>query len=80
VDNYTEILANQNFDFLQMGEIKKGIRDGVNVSLYANPEYSCYTMRQIRKGLEQGIDMTNYAGYDVGIMCEIRKAILEHSC
>ena len=45
----------------QMLEIVFGLKDGVDVSLYAKPEYDYMQMGVIRFGLLNGIDITHYA-------------------
>ena len=42
-------------------EIRKGLYNGIDVSIYAKPEFEWQQMREIREGLEAGIDVTSYA-------------------
>lgn len=42
-------------------EIRKGLYNGIDVSIYAKPEFKWQQMREIREGLEAGIDVTSYA-------------------
>lgn len=42
-------------------EIRKGLENDIDVSIYAKPEFNWRQMREIRKGLEAGIDVSSYA-------------------
>lgn len=42
------------FEVLEIVEILKGIKNGVNVSVYAEPKFSPPQMQEIRLGLEAG--------------------------
>ena len=42
-------------------EIRKGLENGIDVSIYAKPEFNWRQMREIREGLEVGIDASSYA-------------------
>lgn len=42
-------------------EIRKGLYNGIDVSIYAKPEFKWQQMREIREGLEAGIDVSSYA-------------------
>lgn len=42
-------------------EIIQGLRDGLDVSIYAKPEYDLWQMVQIRMGLQSGVDVSIYA-------------------
>lgn len=42
-------------------EIRKGICNGIDVSIYAKPDFEWRQMREIREGLEAGIDVSSYA-------------------
>ena len=42
-------------------EIRKGLENGIDVSIYAKPEFNWRQMREIREGLETGIDVSSYA-------------------
>lgn len=45
----------------QMKEIKEGLKNNVDVSIYANSTFNSEQMKQIRKGLENGVDASIYA-------------------
>ncbi len=53
--------ANPIFDWEQMLEIKFGIQDRVDYSIYAKNEYNAPQMMEIRLGLVNGIDVSSYA-------------------
>lgn len=42
-------------------EIRKGLENSIDVSIYAKPEFNWRQMREIREGLEAGIDVSSYA-------------------
>lgn len=58
----------------QQQEIDEGIREGLDVSVYAKPELLAIQMRQIRFGMEKGLPMEPYAdrSYDWFQLEEIR--------
>ncbi|MBQ9200542.1 MAG: DUF342 domain-containing protein [Lachnospiraceae bacterium] len=67
----------QGFDRMQLEQLEKGLRSGVDVSYYADTGYMFLQMEEIRKGLEQGIDIAPYLDdeYDWFQMREIRRGI-----
>jgi hypothetical protein len=44
-----------------MEQIRKGLKDGLDVSIYADPKFNSSQMEEIRWGLEDGIDVSQYA-------------------
>ena len=64
-----------NFDYFQQEEIRKGLENHVDVSVYAKPELPYNMMHQLRKGLECGYDLSPYITYGVGVLHELRKAM-----
>ncbi len=58
-------------------EIRIGLKEGLDVSLYADHEFNWHQMREIRKGLENRIDVSVYAKplYQPRQMHEIRKGL-----
>lgn len=48
------------FNGLQMEQIRLGLENGLDVSVYAKPEFEDYQMREIRRGLENGLDVNTY--------------------
>ncbi|MBQ1902575.1 MAG: DUF342 domain-containing protein [Lachnospiraceae bacterium] len=62
------------FDEDQMEEIRIGLEEGLDVSIYADPEFMPLKMEAIRIGLEKGLDVSKYARheYDWFQMEEIR--------
>ena len=70
-------LNSEKFNHLQIGEIIKGIMDGLGeneISAYTDPKFSSDQMRQIRKGLNNGVDTSIYTNPKFGSdqMKEIR--------
>lgn len=61
----------------QQREIKQGILEKLEVSVYARPEFLAIQMREIRLGLEEGLSVESYADsrYDWFQMNEIRKGL-----
>ncbi len=55
-----EKMAKKEFTNMQMLEIKKGIQNGIDTSVYNNIEYQAEQMREIRLGMEQGVDVSKY--------------------
>lgn len=49
------------FNEYQMSEIRLGLSQNLDVSIYAKPEFNEYQMNQIRRGLEQYVDVSIYA-------------------
>ncbi|MBR5970045.1 MAG: DUF342 domain-containing protein [Lachnospiraceae bacterium] len=70
-------LREKGFNVFQLEQIRQGLQEGVDVSVYMDGRYSWLDMEEIRKGLKQGVDMTAYreAGYSTAQKREIRKGI-----
>ena len=49
------------FSEAQQEEIRLGIENNVNISIYAKKEFDEYQMREIRYGLEDNLDVSVYA-------------------
>lgn len=66
-------LETDEFDSLQIREIKAGLEEDLDVSLYADNRFLFLQMREIRKGLEAGVDVNWFADpeYDWFQMAEI---------
>ena len=56
----------------QMEEIRKGLKSGVDISLYASPDIPYEKMRQLRKGLEEGINLSTNTP-----LCSLNKDYVE---
>lgn len=58
-------------------EIRKGLLEGLDVSIYADHEFNWHQMREIRRGLESRVDVSVYAKplYQPRQMHEIRKGL-----
>lgn len=61
----------------QQAEIDAGIKDNIDVSIYAKPEFLAIQMHEIRIGLVEQIPVSYYADsrYDWFQMEEIRKGL-----
>lgn len=59
-------------------EIRKGLYNGIDVSIYAKPEFEWQQMREIREGLEVGIDVSSYADPTIpwAQMSDIRRQLM----
>lgn len=62
----------------QLAEIVKGLKKGLDVSVYAKGKYNWFQMREMRYGLEDKVDVTTYANpmFTYRQMAEIRKGLL----
>ena len=60
-----------------MQEIKIGLENNVDVTLYNNPIYTNKQMREIRLGLEKGLNVSYYASseFDYQQMVEISRGL-----
>lgn len=81
----TEELKNLNIDLSeftadQIEEIKQGLKEGLDVSVYAKKEFLAAQMMQLRLGLENNISVLPYCDpqFDWFQMEEIRKGIERH--
>jgi len=76
-----ELLTNsqwfKQFDEDQQYEIIKGLKNNLNILIYAKKEFDEYKMNQIRLGLEKKLDVSVYAKkeFDSGQMKQIRKGL-----
>jgi hypothetical protein len=59
-EQITSILEEQ-LNEQQLKEVRKGLKYGVDVSLYADPKFEKWQMKEIRLGLENGVDASIYA-------------------
>ena len=48
---YNEIISKYNFNEGQKNQIKLGLNQGLNVSLYAKPEFNEFQMKELIKGI-----------------------------
>jgi len=72
------VLTSKEFLPIQLRQIQLGLKEGVDISVYAKPEYDWFQMEEIREGLKAGLDVTVYAKPQVPYetMREIRKGML----
>lgn len=80
MDNVYVDLEKSGFAPDQIYEIEEGMKNGLDVSVYAHREYFALQMRQIRLGMMEGLAIEEYtdAGYDWFQMEEIRKGLRKH--
>ena len=73
IDNY----LNSGFDSNQLYEIYDGLKEGVDVSIYAKEEFTDSQMQEIRIGLREGLNVEIYANpeYPWGLMREMRQSL-----
>ena len=50
-----------DFNSWQMEQISLGLKDNIDISLFAKKEYNSYQMEQIRLGLKKNLDVSIYA-------------------
>lgn len=50
----------KRFNLPALIEIRKGLENDIDVSIYATPEFNWQQMREIREGLEAGINVSSY--------------------
>ena len=64
-----------------MEEIRLGLEENLNVSIYAKSKFNNVQMEQIRLGLEANLDVSVYADSEFGEdeMYEIREELLKES-
>lgn len=55
------MMENAEYQKAQNQEIKLGIEEGLDVSVYSNPEFNWLQMEQIRMGLKDKVDVSVYA-------------------
>lgn len=64
---------NMEYSEEQLQEIRLGMEEGLNVSIYSKPEFNWMQMEQIRMGLKDKVDVSQYA--DVSNSYETMKQI-----
>ena len=69
------------FSEAQQEEIRMGIENNVDISIYAKKEFDEYQMAEIRIGLEENLDVSIYAKKEFNWqqMNEKRKILLKES-
>lgn len=74
LDLHFPMMENDEYQKAQDQEIKLGIEQGLDVSLYANPEYNWLQMEQIRLGLKDKVEAALYAdpAYNYETMRQVR--------
>lgn len=61
IDKELEQWKKEGFGEGQIEEINLGLKQGLNVKIYAKKEFNVKQMFQIRLGLRQGLNVTVYA-------------------
>ena len=81
IENLMKTKWFKQFDEYQQEEILKGLKDNLDVSIYAKIEFDWSQMEEIRLGLEKNIDVSIYAKpeYSWRIMRKIRTHLLKRS-
>lgn len=74
IDINIQQYSENNFDWLQIKEIRKGLEEGLDVSVYALPEISYQKMRELREGMLEGLDLRPYMKLPSGILHQLRIA------
>lgn len=71
------MMENSEYQKAQNNEIKLGIEEGLDVSIYSNPEFNWLQMEQIRMGLKDKVDASVYAdpSYNYETMRQIRLSL-----
>ena len=64
-----------------MKEIRLGLEDNLDVSIYAKTKFNFHQMRKIRKGLRDNLDVSKYTNpkFNADKMEEIRLKLLRES-
>jgi len=71
----------EEFDFLQMLEVRFGLEDNLDVSPYLDVSFKHNQMEQIRLGLKYNLEVSKYAKpeYSWQEMKQIREKLLRES-
>ena len=81
IDNLVKTDWFNQFSEYQQDEILEGLKNNLDVSIYAKKEYSWEKMREIREGLEANLNVSIYAKTEIPWqeMKEIRLKLLKES-
>ena len=81
IDNLTKTEWFNQFDVFQQKEIFEGLKDNLDVSLYAKTEFDSSQMGKIRLGLKDNLDVSFYAKPEISHqeMKQIRLKLLKES-
>lgn len=58
IESLIEMYKKQGFDYQQTTQIKKGLMNGIDVSVYAHKDYSAYLMQMACSCILAGIPIT----------------------
>ena len=81
IENLTKTEWFNQFNKNQQLEISQGLKDNLDVSIYAKSEFDWEEMQQIRWGLEENLDVSLYAKTELSWMEmeEIREKLSNES-
>lgn len=81
IDNLMRTDWIKQFNEYQIRKIKQGLRNKVDISLYAKTDYNWLQMEQIRLGLIFDLDVSKYAKPEISSdkMFKIREKLLRES-
>ncbi len=60
METYYDYVATGKFNYRQLCELRRCLRKGIDVSVFANPEYDSLQMHEIARGLRAGVDVSRY--------------------
>ena len=58
IESLIEMYENQGFDYQQMTQIKRGLMNDLDISIYAHKDYSAYLMQMACSCLIAGLPIT----------------------
>lgn len=58
IESLIEMYENQGFDYRQMTQIKRGLINDIDISIYAHKDYSAYLMQMSCSCLIAGLPIT----------------------
>ena len=61
IENLTKTDWFKRFNAHQKYEISEGLKDNLDISIYANPDFTWQQMSEIRFGLKNNLDVSYYA-------------------
>lgn len=81
IESLIEMYEKQGFDYQQMTQIKKGLMNGIDVSIYAHTGYSAYLMQMACSCILAGIPinkLTTRSGKLSAIKVSQKYTLLTH--
>ena len=79
-EKFKSFIEKYNYNKMQKDIIYSGLKNKLNVSLYAKPEFNDLQMKEIRLGLKQGINVESYLNNNISNqeMQKIRLKLLKN--